>query len=123
MSLGGLAIGSEAEAWREEIKRAIDNVKRTKWDKWMRREWHKEAARSRWSAERMARWVKWRGRRRREAVAEASRQPGCPRSAQSKVWVKGRVPKEFLDWVERHWSHDNETRAMLRECCFEVWER
>ena len=30
---------------------------------------------------------------------------------------------EFLDWVDRYWSHDDETRVMLSECCFEVWER
>ena len=42
---------------------------------------------------------------------------------QPRVWVRGHVPKEFLDWVERHWAHDNETKAMLSKCCFEVWER
>ncbi len=28
-------------AWRSEIQRAIDSVKRTKWDKWFRREWYR----------------------------------------------------------------------------------
>ena len=41
---------------------------------------------------------------------------------QPKVWVKGHVPREFLDWVERYWSHDGETRAMLGGWGFGVWE-
>ena len=28
-------------AWRNEIQRAIDSVKRTKLDKWFRREWYR----------------------------------------------------------------------------------
>lgn len=39
-----------------------------------------------------------------------------------KVRVKGHVPSEFVDWVE-NWSHDNETKAMLRGYCFETWEQ
>ena len=31
-----------------EIERAINNAKRTEWDKWFRREWYKVAARRRW---------------------------------------------------------------------------
>ena len=27
--------------WNEEIERAIDNVKRSSWDKWFRRQWHR----------------------------------------------------------------------------------
>jgi hypothetical protein len=46
-------------AWAEEIEHAIDNVKRTKSDKWMRREWHKAAARERWSEGRKSERVQW----------------------------------------------------------------
>jgi len=34
-------------AYREEIERAIDNVKRTAWDKWFRRQWYRARARRR----------------------------------------------------------------------------
>ena len=51
--------GSAGTAWREETERAIDNVKRTKLDKWMRREWHKAAARDHWSEGRKVKWVEW----------------------------------------------------------------
>ncbi len=30
--------------WRDEIERAIDNVKRTAVDKWYRKQWHRTAA-------------------------------------------------------------------------------
>ncbi|MFC1805365.1 hypothetical protein ACFL09_00095 [Planctomycetota bacterium] len=114
---------SMVAAWQSEIEKAIDNVKRNKLDKWMRREWHKAAARERWSADRKAKWAERKGRRPRGAAPDRARMPDRSRVTQPKVWVKGRVPKGFLDWVERHWSHDNETRAVLSECCFEVWER
>ena len=89
----------------------------------MRREWHKAGARGRWSEGRKVRWVKWK--RRHPNVAATGRL--CPAThthvRKSKVWVKGRVPREFLAWIERHGSHDGVTRAMLTECCLEVWER
>ena len=109
---------STVASWQGEIEEAIDNVKRTNLGRWMRREWHKAAARDRWTARRKAKWLEWK----RDRSPETSR--GARGSvAQSMVWVKGHVPKEFLDWVERHWSHDGETRAVLSECCFEKWER
>ena len=43
------AVGSAGTAWRDEIEHAIDGIKRTKLDRWTRRQWHKAAARSRWS--------------------------------------------------------------------------
>ena len=49
MDVKELAAKAVTEAWHEEIERAIDNVKRTKWDTWMRKEWHKATARERWS--------------------------------------------------------------------------
>ena len=110
------------EAWREEIERAIDNVTRNEWDKWMRKEWHKATARRRWTADRKARWAARKERRSRGAARGDLRQAARMSITQSKVWVKGHVPKEFLDWVERYWSHDNETRAVLSGHCFEVWE-
>ena len=109
--------------WKDEIEHAIDNVKRTKLDKWMRREWHRAGARERWAEDRKAEWEDWRRRRRRETGKGNSQRLGRRCTTQAKVWVKGRVPREFLGWVERHWSHDGETKAMLNECCFEVWER
>lgn len=45
-----------AEQNRQEIERAIDNVKRTALDKWFRKEWYKTAARQRWSKQRRQRW-------------------------------------------------------------------
>ena len=110
-------------AWAEEIERAVDNVKRTESDKWMRREWHKAASRRQWTAGRTARWADWREQQSRGGARDKAGHPGRVSVTPAKVWVRGRVPKEFLDWVERHWSHDNETKAMLSECCLEVWER
>ncbi|MFC1806110.1 hypothetical protein ACFL09_03930 [Planctomycetota bacterium] len=106
-------------SWQSEIEKAIDNVKRDRLDKWMRAEWHKAKARDHWSERRKAKWVEWRSKSAHEVTADDM----CPLTSQRKVWVRGRVPKEFLDWVERYWSHDDVTRAMLNECCFEVWER
>jgi len=118
-----LVLTSLRAEWRDEIERAVDNVKRTEWDKWMRREWHKADSRRQWSADRKARWLDWRERRSSGGTRMEAGQPERVSVTPPKVWVRGRVPKEFLDWVERHWSHDNETKAMLSECCFEEWER
>ena len=116
----GIERYTDGSACREEIETAIDRVKRTKLDRWMRKEWHKASARDQWSESRKAKWDDWR--------EEHSCTPARVRSdrscaMQSKVWVKGRVPKEFLDWAERYWSHDDGTRVMLSGCCFEEWER
>ena len=89
----------------------------------MRREWHKADARRQWSADRQARWEERRERRSHEVAQEEAQQPGSLGVARPKVWVRGQVPKEFLDWIENRAAHDNETRAMLSECCFEEWER
>ena len=110
-------------AWQDEIERAIDNVKRTKLGKWMRAEWHKAGARDRWSEGRKARWVELRKKPSRTMVPDDTDRYARRGVASPEAWVRGHVPKEFLDWVERHWSHDDETRAMLGGCCFEVWER
>ncbi len=110
-------------AWAEEIERAVDNLKRNRWDQWMRREFHKAAARSKWSADRKARWEEWRERRSHEAAQDEAGQAGSLGVTRPRVWVKGHVPEGFLDWVENRAGHDSETMAMLSECCFEVWER
>ncbi|MBL7224140.1 MAG: hypothetical protein ISS72_09825 [Candidatus Brocadiae bacterium] len=123
MELKELAGKAMEAAWQDEIERAVSNVKRTKWDKWMRTEFHKAAARNQWSKGRKVRWMEWKRRGLRGAVSEGSHQPDRSHVRQSKVWVKGHVPKEFMDWVDRYWSHADETRAMLCECCFEVWRR
>ena len=103
-------------AWaapREEIERPIDNVRRTNWDKWMRKEWHRAGARNRWSAGRKAKWVEWRDKRSRTTVPDGPDRSARSGFASPKVWAKGHVPPEFLDWVDRHWSHDDQTRVML----------
>jgi len=106
-----------------EIEHAIDNIKRTKFDRRMRSEWHRAAARRGWTPERKARWAGWKEQQSREEVRDGDHQPDHALVAQSKVWIKGHVPKEFLNWVGRHWSHDNETRVMLSGCCFEAWDQ
>ena len=100
-----LPYGKQIGPFRVSRPAATDRV--PKLDKWMRREWQKTGARDYWSE---GGKVERKGQVSRGSVA------------QSKVWIKGHVPKEFLDWVERHWSHDDETRAMLSGSCFEVWE-
>ncbi|MFC1805732.1 hypothetical protein ACFL09_01975 [Planctomycetota bacterium] len=123
MELKELAGKAMMAAWQDEIERAVSNVKRTEWDKWMRTEFHKAAGRTRWSSRRKVRWMKWKRQGLRGAASEGSHRPDRPQVRQSKVWVKGHVPSEFLDWVDRYWGHDDETRAIMNECCFEVWER
>ena len=110
-------------AWAEEIERAIANVKRTERDKWMRREWHKADSRRRWSADRKARWADWRERRSQRETPDSSHQCDQPHVTRSKVWVRGRVPREFLDWVERQEGSGPEEREMLAECFLEEWQR
>lgn len=39
-----LAAKGLSAAWEAEIERAIDNVKRSAWDKWFRREWYRATA-------------------------------------------------------------------------------
>ena len=48
-----------AQSCRDEIERAVDNVKRTELGKWFRREWYKAGARGRWSQQRLAAWCSW----------------------------------------------------------------
>ena len=92
-------------------------------DRWMQKEWHEAGARDHWPEGRKAKWVEWKRRRSPGASQGAGQRPEHRRVTQPKVWVRGHVPKEFLDWVGRHWSHDDETRAILSGSCFEVWER
>ena len=123
MELKELAGKAMMAAWQDEIERAIDSAKRTKLDRRMRAEWHRARARDHWSERRKAKWMEWKREHSAREAGHDDHGSGPARAAGPKVWIKGRVPKEFLDWIERHWSHDNETRAMLVECCFEVWER
>lgn len=62
-------------AWAGEIEHAIDNVKRTKFDRWMRKEWHKADARSHWSEGRKIGWASWRRRRSRGGARNNTHQP------------------------------------------------
>ena len=123
MELKELAGKATMAAWQDEIERAVDNVKRTRLDRWMRTEWHRAGARDRWPKGRKVQWIEWKRRGLRGAVPEGPHRHDRPQVRQSKVWVKGHVPSEFMDWVEKYWSHDDETRAVLAGCCFEVWER
>ena len=70
MELKELAGKAMEAAWQDEIERAVSNVKRTKWDKWMRTEFHKAAARNRWSRSRKVRWMEWKMRGLRGAESE-----------------------------------------------------
>ncbi len=44
----GLMVGSRkplvADEYRQEIERAVDNAKRSAWDKWFRRAWYRAGA-------------------------------------------------------------------------------
>ena len=91
-------------------------------DRWMRKGLHKAGARDHWSEGRKARWEGWREEDSCTPTRVRPHRSDRSRAMQSKVWIKGHVPKEFLEWVGRYWSHDDETRAVLGECCFEVWE-
>jgi len=75
MSSAGDAAGSETEAWQEEIERAVDGVNRTRFDRWMRSEWHKAESRRRWSVDRQANWEEWREKRPRGAARGRAGQP------------------------------------------------
>jgi len=55
-----------------------------------------------------------RSRRPSEALRDGFRQADRVAITQAKVFVRGRVPREFLDWVERGWGRDGETRTVLR---------
>ena len=49
-SLGRVAVARMRGAYRDEIERAINNIKRTDIDRWFRREWYRAAAYTRrWS--------------------------------------------------------------------------
>jgi len=109
--------------WAEEIERAVDNVKRTEWDNWMRREWHKADSRRQWPASRKARWADWRAQRSRGVAGDEAGQPEHVLVTRPKVWVRGRVPREFLDWVENREGSDPAERELLAECSLEEWER
>lgn len=52
--------------------KAIANARRTAWDKWMRKEWHKAAARERWT-EALHRQARWILRRVRSVCQQAAR--------------------------------------------------
>ena len=54
--------------WQDEIEGAVNNVKRTGLDKWLRTEFHRAAARDRWSRGRKVRWKEWKRRGLRGAM-------------------------------------------------------
>ena len=115
-------LGQSAKAaWAEEIERAIDNVKRTGWDKQFRREWHRAAwRRGRLPAPRRAEKAR---RSRRTSTRDAHPRAANASCRPQRVWVRGRVPREFLDWLARQEGSDPEEREMLAECFLEEWER
>jgi hypothetical protein len=57
---------ASARAWvlwleqqRAEIERAISSVKRSDWDKWFRREWHRAAAMRKWQRRQVSDAGRW----------------------------------------------------------------
>jgi len=117
------SVGSEAPSWREEIEHAIDNARRTESDRRLREGWYKAEARRRWSKERKARWRDWREEHSSEEGRDPTQQPDRPVTGGNRIWVKGHVPKGFLEWAEKHGSHDENTELVLAACCFEEWKR
>jgi len=116
-------VRSAKAAWAEEIEHAIDNAKRTESDKRLRSGWYKAAARRRWTKDRKARWRDWREEHSGEEAGGRRRQPDSLLVARNKVWVKGHVPKGFIEWAEKRGNHDEKTELMLDACCFEEWKR
>ena len=60
------------ENWKVEIDRAVDQAQqhRTELDRWFRREWHREAAVSKWTDERQRRYREWARSQRRTSEEE-----------------------------------------------------
>jgi len=110
-------------AWRKEIEHAIDNVERTESDKRLREGWYKAEARRRWSRERKASWRDWREQHSGDGARCLPRQTDQKLTGKNKIWVKGRVPKGFLEWAEKRGNHDENTELVLDACCFEEWKR
>lgn len=72
-AMADAALARLRDEHRQEIERAIDNVKRTALDRWFRREFYRVAARRKWSP------------RRRAAFGHA-RQAGC--ASECRRWSK-----------------------------------
>ena len=80
------------EKHREEIEKAIDNVKRTAWGKWFRKEWYRTGARRKWAG----RGRDWSRRRRhgREAIGQGDRERWRDRDSE-------RTKKRPWEWKRR----------------------
>jgi len=115
-------LGQSAKpAWAEEIERAIDNAKRSAWDKQFRREWHRAAWRREGHPASRGAEKAWRSRS--TSWADAHPQAANAVCRPQRVWLKGRVPREFLDWLSRQDGCEPAEREMLAECFLEEWER
>jgi len=123
MNVTQLADQAARAAWAEEIERAIDNVKRNTESKRLRREWYKAESRGRWSADRKARWEDWRKQQSCGVAQDETGQPKRVSASRPRVWVRGHVPREFLDWLSGQQGSNPEGCEMLAECFFEEWER
>ena len=43
--------------WEHQIERAVDNAKRSDWDKWFRKQWYRAAAMRKWPRRQYNRWA------------------------------------------------------------------
>ena len=114
----------------EEIERAVDGVKRTRWDKEFRRAWYRaEALRRKGEG-----GGKGRGRyKRKQSItrrpvthrggSDSSRAPSSLAFVRRRIWVRGHVPRRFLDWFEQQQQSDWQEREMLERCFFEELRR
>ena len=78
--------------WAEEIEHAIDNVKRSAWDKQFRRAWCRAGWRRRKLLER--RGTEKTRRSCRVSGWEVHRRPAKASGGLHRVWVRGRVPRD-----------------------------
>ena len=84
---------SLAEKHREEIEKAIENVKRTAWEKWFRKEWHRAGARRKKRTRREGDWPGGK-RQSREAFAQGDRERWRSRDS-------GRTKERPWEWKRR----------------------
>lgn len=70
MKVEKLAAQSAQQAWKDEIERAINNVKRSAWDKWFRREWYRATATI---ARKHGRYGQWRRSKRPRRTRSSNR--------------------------------------------------
>ena len=70
-----------------EIERAIQNAKRTDFDKRFRRQWYRGLAVAKWSPERKARYMEWKRSQKRHAHTETGHTNGRRRHVSVPRWI------------------------------------